>query len=336
MSETRDHIHVLFACDSGFLKVTQLAVASIAVHAAARQVVHAHIACDGVDVSAQRRFTNGLSQFKRVKIEMIDVDRHLLDRLKSAGRWSRAMYIRLFAAALLDPAIDRVIYLDGDAFAFANLEPLWTIDLHGRGLAACRDAVRPTLADRMANFGERLPEPWISKSPQQPHINSGVLVMDLDYWRRHDIADRAMRILSAHPHTISAPDQDLINILFDELVVLDPKWNIQMGSYGGMQLRGGGERYGIHVGCPIEQLLDEPGVIHFCGHRPWQGMSFAQFMRRPSSGYFYWQAVRTSGLYNGAERFAMLAYHLVNGVRMSAKDAHHRRKIVRLSQNPAR
>lgn len=45
-----------------------------------------------------------------------------------------------------------------------------------------------------------------------PYSNSGVLLVNLDYWREHDVARRLAAFVREHPEKCLLSDQDALNV----------------------------------------------------------------------------------------------------------------------------
>jgi lipopolysaccharide biosynthesis glycosyltransferase len=109
--------------------------------------------------------------------------------------------------------LDRIIYLDSDILIEADISPLWQVDLGESGCAGVSDNNQWNI-DRL-QLCDNL------------YINSGVLVMDLQYWRTKTIGRKCMDWVLDNSETILFPDQDAINSILDGSKIEIPlKWNI--------------------------------------------------------------------------------------------------------------
>ncbi len=123
---------------------------------------------------------------------------------------TKMTYARLLVGALLPPKIDRVLYLDGDIIVRGDIGPLWTTDLGGKTAGAVIDL--PHYA-RKSTLG--LP-------PDAPYFNAGVLLIDLERWRRLKIGERAAEFARDHWDRMQWGDQCALNfVLQDDWKVLD-------------------------------------------------------------------------------------------------------------------
>ena len=133
---------------------------------------------------------------------------------------SKAAYARYYIADLF-PSLSRCIYLDTDLMIFRDLAEAMHIDLGEKGIAAVRD-VSIRVAKTKSGVGERL-----GLRDEQSYFNSGFLVIDLDYWRAHDITKKIIELSIREADILDVLDQDALNLIFeDQTFYLDATWNV--------------------------------------------------------------------------------------------------------------
>jgi lipopolysaccharide biosynthesis glycosyltransferase len=124
------------------------------------------------------------------------------------GADSQAVYSRLQLAELL-PDLDTVLYLDCDVIVLDSLENLLSINVDNYGIAAVQD-----------HFWRSCP---MDGTPG--YFNSGVLLVNLGYWRTHLVAERSRNFVREYPCRFW--DQDALNfVLRDSWLELDARWNV--------------------------------------------------------------------------------------------------------------
>lgn len=112
-------------------------------------------------------------------------------------------YSRLFLGSAL-PKLSQVIYLDADIIVCRDLIALWEFPLKNKLIAA-------TLEPNVLH--------WTTNSTQGTYFNAGVLLIDLQKWRKNKIEEKmisALIDLKSNPYFY---DQDLLNILTEENIV---------------------------------------------------------------------------------------------------------------------
>ena len=234
-----------------------------------RQVV-VSIIDGGVREANRKRLEQVLERLPvRLKLNWLQPDWGALERLPVGQEtWSylsKAMYFRLFAPEFI--AGDRVIYLDSDVLVQRDLEALWRLDLGGKAVAAA------TELGTGAGGNARYREVWQRQGlgPTLAHFNSGVLVLDLDYWRKHNVAARVFENIKAHTADYRYPDQDGLNaVLAGNWLRLDDRWNFQVNRYAFAHKRVPvAEAYILHYSSPVKPWsklalrLERPYFAHY-------------------------------------------------------------------------
>lgn len=107
-----------------------------------------------------------------------------------------ATYFRLLAGELLPSHVTKAIYLDAGVLVIGDLSVLWKMDLKGSLALAVPDAYAKAFHLRRLSrvaFSEKL-----LLNLQTPYFNAGVIVMDVEGWRKADVGERAIRLLEDH------------------------------------------------------------------------------------------------------------------------------------------
>lgn len=167
------------------------------------------------------------------------------------------------------PELERVIFFDADLLVLDDVTPLWLVELEGKAVAAVPDgAIVACGARRGVGEWETL---GISKSA--PYFNCGVLVIDLEQWRTHNLTARTLAYLVAHLDTADFLHQEAMNaVLWNAWKRLDPSWNALAAVAG--RRRGAGQA--------------PPRIVHFAGRmKPWLSpiggpyeRPYAEYLRR--------------------------------------------------------
>ena len=177
-----------------------------------------------------------------------------------ANRLSSAAYYRIFLPDILPRDIERVLYIDGDTIVLNSLKPLAEINLTGKALAAVHDFNLDDGPKRCARLGY---------SPQGGYFNSGVLLMNLNYWRENHLIQQCLETFHQHPERIVYDDQDLLNAVVSERVFwLTADWNAQDICYRSKFKKA------LHLSQEDKLRLRTPSIVHFTGTmKPWHWKS---------------------------------------------------------------
>ncbi len=169
------------------------------------------------------------------------------------GMWTTFMYLKLFMPTELPTDVDRCLFLDSDMIIHDNIETLYNRNLNGKVLAAAED--NPDGESHKSRLG---------LNPSDVYINSGVMVCDIDAWRRMEqnlpIFDYARSIAN-----MIMDEQDVIAKYFAGMIdVLPIRWN--MVTHYFLRVPKIYDKY-----LPtLSEARKNPGIIHFCAPiKPW-------------------------------------------------------------------
>jgi lipopolysaccharide biosynthesis glycosyltransferase len=204
-----------------------------------------------------------------VAVDLIDVSRLDLPAMHGGAFLPPAAYLRFAIPRLIDEG--RAIYLDGDVLVRRDLTELWRHDLQGLSTGACRAGSTPFLGSPGAVEGWR----ELGLDPTAPALNSGVLLMDLDDWRRQRLAERAFELAMKRGTQFRLADQAVLNVVLNGAwVPLHPRWNATSGVF--QDDKG---LCAVEDPLRIQEAAEDPAIVHFTGSRkPWR-----HFVNRPFS-----------------------------------------------------
>lgn len=192
-------------------------------------------------------------------------DMAALGKLWVAGHVTAAAYCRLLVHDAVPEGIGRALYLDSDLLVEDDLAQLWTAPLDGRAVLGVQDYLIPYLGwpGGPAGFGPS------HRAAGRPYFNSGVLVVDLDMWRREAIPQRALHYLRKHEGELTFRDQEGLNaVLAGEVGLLDPRWNVSTSLL--WLERWPESPFKERMRRSRDALLADPGIWHFTGpSKPW-------------------------------------------------------------------
>lgn len=239
-------------------------------------------------------FSDGIApeRLGRVRALFAPGGRHTLrvveihDRLQAcAGHletrcWPVTTWARLFMAGWVPELTGRAVYLDIDTFVCDDLGALFEADMAGCALAGVPEffyGAEPEIRARLGN-----------PPAEARYVNAGVLLLDLDRYRREEVCERALAFAQDPAHGIRCADQDALNgLLAGKIAYLHPRWNFSDGwvsRAAKYPLRADWWR-GLRPVEAVEAAL-APGILHFwgprkpfrCNHRP-EGWRYAAAMR---------------------------------------------------------
>jgi len=163
-------------------------------------------------------------------------------------------YYRLFLPELL-PAIPKVLYLDTDIIVRHSLMALWNTDIEDSAVG-----VEPDGLEETKEFYDRLEYP-----SRFGYFNSGVMLINLNYWRSHNLVPVFMDYLQKNAKKLLMADQDILNYLFKDCKITLPiTYNLTSG-FLWTEPKYNYRKY-------EKELLEarkDPVILHFAGCQPW-------------------------------------------------------------------
>ena len=261
MSSTK--ISVAVAVSPEYTLPLEVMVASMAANLRPGAEVDLYLLEDGVPVAERRRLEQAW-QSMPVRAHWITPDKSLLMDRVSLGGYAGvpATYFRILAAELLPPHLSRIIYLDIDLLVLGDLTELWLHPFDGHAVLAVQ--LRPSLA---VSLDARPPECKINEDT--PAFNAGVLVIDLEAWRREELGGRTLDFAERYRERFRSWDQDALNCaLIGRWGRLPLAWNYRPEAIVLPAWR--------PSGYTAEEALDaarEPKIVHFAGsEKPWDSV----------------------------------------------------------------
>ena len=163
------------------------------------------------------------------------------------------MYARLLLSSML-PNLDKVIYLDCDLVVCKDLKSLWETDVN--------DVAVAMVPDLLYQDKETLDRLGINNN----YLNSGVIVMNLDYWRKHDVQNRLLAYIIDKGNELICNDQDALNVILnDERRQLPAKYNVTPHYFHKNH-----DNYPKEMHEEIQEARINPIIFHYLGKiKPW-------------------------------------------------------------------
>lgn len=217
----------------------------------------------------------------RVEVHFITVPDSLVQGLPlfktmPQGALRPVMWYRVFLPQLV-PDEPKVLYLDCDTLVVDCLDPLWETAIENKAIAAVTNPIANT------KKGET---PWpliCGLASGEDYFNSGVMLMNLDYFRTHDVSRRVVEHGLANADWVRFGDQDSLVILLHSVrVPLHPRWNLLR-----LIIMTGDARK-LFGQSRVSEAIRNPAILHFEGTtKPWldptqhpYGRAFARYARQ--------------------------------------------------------
>ena len=194
---------------------------------------------------------------KRIKLVTLDFSRFDA-RLAGKGRFSRAVFRRLFLDEILPAHIERIVTVDSDMLIVRpGLSRLAGFDLGGKPLGAAYDMIflMDFKGDDALVRQFKRSRRSLGLALNTPYFNAGLMAIDRAKWREEKLTERVTQALRDNPKRFPFMEQDALNAtLAGRFAPLSPRFNF-MGDFFLLDL---------------EDRL-EPIVLHFVNApKPWE------------------------------------------------------------------
>ena len=241
-----NQIEVLCGCDERYLRHAATMLCSLLEHNSVSRIHIFYSGVAGVELVSLRSFVANYGS-ELVCHEMAAQDFRDLRVDKGSSLSSIANYFRLLAPRVLPSNISKILYLDSDIIVRRSLRDLWSVDLRDHALAA----VECSYWDPKEDFFVKLPS-------GAKYFNSGVLLINLDYWRQNNVYERTVAFVKEYPERVNLYDQDALNaILAFCWISLPAIWNEQARSK-------------LSRPALRDKHVLDPAIVHFVGFdKPW-------------------------------------------------------------------
>jgi lipopolysaccharide biosynthesis glycosyltransferase len=275
-------LQIACAAEGRYLAHSAAMLHSVLAGGSARGAV-VHYLHDPALPERRRRDLAGMVEGLGASIDFLPIPDQRLAGLPTRGFTRKATWYRIFLPELL-PDVDRILYLDSDLIALADLRPLWETDVDDLYLAAATNVLEPHYADRLREAG----------FDPRSYFNAGVMLLNLDLMRR-DGCSAALRAYGVeHEGDLVLRDQDALNaVLGGRRLALHPRWNC-MNAY--FVFPWSVDAFGAER---LAEALADPAIRHFEGpgsNKPWhylgdrEGRRAYDAHRRQTPWPRYWPA----------------------------------------------
>jgi lipopolysaccharide biosynthesis glycosyltransferase len=243
---------IVMACDESYAMQLAIALRSAVDANRSGEPLNVYVLCDDFSSSIRQKVINSLPQGSAA-IHWVPVDLSSFEGFSTLPHISKMTFARFMIPRIFGKDVRRVLYLDADVLVLEDLGPLWDTDLKGSVIGA--------VLDRILDPQIKARAPGLEKFPRvRDYFNAGVLLIDLDRWRKETISESALEYLIRHPDSPLA-DQDALNAACDgRWTELDLSWNFY-----------------DHFKTAILHMpaAERPKIAHFTGQKPWKASALS-------------------------------------------------------------
>ncbi len=212
-------IPIFFAADDNYAPFLGVALHSLIENASPEYQYNIHILTEGLSDKNMSR----LSAYNSENVIIIfnnvaEGIKAMSERIHVRDYYTKATYYRFLIADMF-PDYDRGLYLDCDIVVNGDVSELFNCNLGNNLVAAMNEEVMLAY-DVYGTYVEK-----VLGVDRNVYFNAGILVLNLDMFRKVDIQARLLEIMSEYTFTVTQ-DEDYLNVLCHGNVLLLPqRWN---------------------------------------------------------------------------------------------------------------
>ena len=271
-------IPIVFAVNDSYAPYAGVAIQSILEHVSRKNYYRVYVL--HTNISSYHMQTLERLGTDQLSVKCINVN-HIIQsketELHERAHYTKEMYYRLIIPEVLY-CFPFAIYLDADLIVNADVADMIPKDIGGRLIAAIRNYMLPSKAERLYR---------LLQLDAEKYFNSGVLVINIQQWQKEHIVERCFELIKKIPRqNLEFPDQDILNVVCqDRVCYLGAEWNYAWHMLYGVQEF-------VELCKPVTERVGENfRILHFAsGLKPWNMPEI------PHARYF-WEYARRSPFY---------------------------------------
>ncbi|EJG1083039.1 glycosyltransferase family 8 protein [Vibrio parahaemolyticus] len=242
-------INIALNIDENYVDYCRVLISSVLNY---NKCVSFHILTNNLSAVSQKSITEQLNS--KSFVYFYNIDSSHFEGMPKSVQWPEAIYYRLLVAEVLPKELKKVLYCDCDILFRGSIEDLWAVDIESYGVAAVEDVLSP-ISPMVENIG---------CNPMIGYFNSGVMLINLDFWRDRKVSQRTLNYIRENINVIKHPDQDALNyVLNNDWLKIHTRWNFLapfQNSYYSHQ----------HLMADYKKISKfYPIIVHFSGPKPW-------------------------------------------------------------------
>ena len=249
-------IHIVCATDENYAPFASIMMKSVLEHTSS--FVNFYVLDGGIQRKTKSLITKDLKQYPNKNITYIDMKTFNLDRFPNVKHYSLNTFSRYFIPELL-PNVPKILYMDVDIIVNKDIHELYNQELSGYPIGSVLEDFYE------GNYTTLKQHIWPNYQGGDQYFNAGVLLLDMQKLKEINFTEKAVNLTIQLFDKLSCPDQDILNILFENnFKKLDYRFNFMPDHI-----------YYLREKHP--ELPDfKPVVIHYSWIKPWKDISLAQ------------------------------------------------------------
>lgn len=257
---SKDILHIVSCTDDKYAPYCHVLMKSLFINNT-NNCIHYHLISSGLSQDTKIQFRQ-LADFNNQAVSFYEVSESDFQScpIRPSDHLSVAAYYRLKIPDILPENINKVLYLDCDMVVEGDVASLFSWNLHNKAIGA----VFNQSGSDIRHYNR------LGYDMHLGQFNSGMMIMNLEIWRKNKISDQVLKFISENPDICLFHDQDGLNVVLkDNKVFLPLKYNVQDQFYLKNPLLDNRMFKELH------EAIKDPVIIHYTGPiKPWMGNSW--------------------------------------------------------------
>ena len=205
-------IHVALASNNGYVVLMAALIKSIEQNHHTQQNIVFYLLSDNISKSNQDKIALSVKDSPQIILKWIEAQNVFPPNIKfpeDKSAFPKTAYLRLFAPALVEKGVKKLIYFDVDMIVKSDISELWDIDLQGFTMAAVLDVGKTVgcLWGGIPNY-KQLGLPADAK-----YFNSGLMIIDCEKWVAENIPQKVFKAMDDNIEYVNYADQYGLNVV---------------------------------------------------------------------------------------------------------------------------
>ncbi len=246
-------IQIVAACDDNYVQHLAVMLCSLLENTNKRHLIQVNIIDGGIAKHNKELIYNFFKKNYKVDVSYLNIDNKIYKQFPVSHHFTHTIYYRISIPSLFDNLVDKAIYLDSDMIIKDDITKLWEINISNYLLAAIEAL---SFKERYADL--QMPEKSL-------YFCSGVLVINLQQWRKHNISDKVISFIQNNKDKLICWDQDSLNsVTCNNWLPLSLEWNQQHYFFQKRFYKKYLERK------DFIEAINNPAIIHYTSsYKPW-------------------------------------------------------------------
>ena len=253
-------MNIAYACNEAYMEQTSVSIVSLFENNKDVTDICIYFIDMGTSEKARDALSALVNRYDR-KLVIVDFKDIAYDlKIQNTGRHIASVYAKIFFGRI--EGINRILYIDSDTIVVDGLSEFYNMNLSGYYCAAVE-----TIHNEEDNK-------VIGLSKNERAINDGVVLMNLDLWRKDCILEKCQEFIAKWNGNPPVLSEGTINaVCKNKMLIVNPRYNLSSGFIGVSSYRiraiTGRDFYSQE---DLLYAISHPVIIHYLRgyyNRPW-------------------------------------------------------------------